>query len=65
MGNSWKHIIKVIKIFQYKQQILDSQKHKVSIMKIELVMKINNDPKVFGGNNKSRSIHIDKITRTQ
>lgn len=34
-------------------------------MKIELVMKVNNDTKVFGGNNKSRSIHIDKITRTQ
>lgn len=34
-------------------------------MKIELVMKINNDTKVFGGNNKSRSIPIDKIIRTQ
>lgn len=56
---------RLLKFFQYKQQILDSQKHKVSIMKIELVMKINNDTKVFGGNNKSRSIHIDKITRTQ
>lgn len=32
-------------------------------MKIELIMKINNDIKVFGGNNKFRLIYIDKISR--